>query len=169
MSASLFVVKCKKRRFNLPLVHLVLDCVSSRRKPLHTPHIVSMLKCENRLHCAGKRPPPPFLSPPFSPVRFSSCLWGNHITTPCFSTLTRGGMERWSRCSSSISISISIPCNSAATSHLSSSSSALLLLSSSSSSSSSSPSRFVHASIQACRQRACPDSAAVSNRGSGDH
>lgn len=59
------------------------------KKQLHMPYIVSMLKCENRLYCAGKRPP----SPPY--YSFLSCalpllLVGNHITTPCFFHSLRG-------------------------------------------------------------------------------
>lgn len=57
----------------------------------HMLYIVSMLKSEGRLYCAGKRPHLlllPAIS--FSPVRFFSGLWGNHITTPCFFHSLRG-------------------------------------------------------------------------------
>ena len=35
---------------------------------LHMPYIVSMLKCENTLYCAGKRPPPPPHNNQYRPV-----------------------------------------------------------------------------------------------------
>lgn len=63
-----------------------------KKKPLQMPYIVSMVKCEYLLYWAGKRPHLLFFLPdiPFSPERFSSCLSGNHITTPCFFHSLRG-------------------------------------------------------------------------------
>ncbi len=121
------------------------------------PYIVSMLKCENRLYCAGKRPPsPPCYS--FLSRALLLPLVGNHITTPCFFHSLRGrdgAMEPMQQHQHPMQLG----CNLSPLLSSSSSSSApllllllLLLLSLSLSLFLS----LVHASVQPWRRRACP-------------